>query len=194
MSIDPDTVRQAELETARERAESYERRFRNVSCQVSCAQASKKHVEECLDAVEAEAAAANDTLSSTIEYTSLIPLSLSPNHFLILSNASLPLRATSLTLRSVSIKLRMQDVHAKAKSTTDDATDEEVPAGQYHMMDNQGIFTNETRALARNLVQLGVPTANVNEVIHVVAQPMGVTMDGTISDRDCASHCFLKVV
>jgi hypothetical protein len=55
------------------------------------------------------------------------------------------------------------------------------------MMDNQGIFTNESRALAHNLVQLGVPTANVNEVIHVVAQPMGVTVDGTISD--CTVRC-----
>jgi len=64
-----------------------------------------------------------------------------------------------------------------------DEGDEEEEGGIYHIKDGQGIFTNETRALVHNLVQLGVPAVNVNDVIHTVAQPMGITVDGTISDR-----------
>ncbi|KIM74390.1 hypothetical protein PILCRDRAFT_92576 [Piloderma croceum F 1598] len=71
---DPEIVRQAELETARERAASYEKHFQNASRQVSHTKAAKEHLEEHLDAIQAdavaqlsEAAATNKSLSSTIE-------------------------------------------------------------------------------------------------------------------------------
>ncbi|KIM79234.1 hypothetical protein PILCRDRAFT_10642 [Piloderma croceum F 1598] len=74
MSTDPEIVRQAELETAREHAALYEKHFRNASCQVSHTKAAKECLEECLDAVQADAvaqlskaAATNKSLSSTIE-------------------------------------------------------------------------------------------------------------------------------
>src|SRR6267154_4107158 len=73
MSTDPETVQQVGLDAVREHAESYERHFRNVTRQVGHAQASKKRLEEHLETVQAEgatqlaeAAAANETLSSTI--------------------------------------------------------------------------------------------------------------------------------
>jgi hypothetical protein len=61
--------------------------------------------------------------------------------------------------------------------------DEEEEGGIYHMKNGQGIFTNETHALACNLVQLGILAVNVNDVIHTVTQLMGITVNGTISDR-----------
>jgi hypothetical protein len=74
MSTDPEIVQQAELETTRECADLYEKHFQNVSHQVSCTKAAKAHLEECLDAIQAdavaqlsEAAAMNELLSSTIE-------------------------------------------------------------------------------------------------------------------------------
>jgi hypothetical protein len=88
--------------------------------------------------------------------------------------------------------LHIQDVRAKAKLAEGDEGDEEE-GGIYHMKDGQGIFTNETCALACNLVQLGIPAVNVNYVIHTVAQPMGITVDGTISDHT-VRHTVLEVV
>jgi hypothetical protein len=84
--------------------------------------------------------------------------------------------------------LHMRDVCAKAKLAEGDEGNEEE-GGIYHMKDGQGIFANETHALAHNLVQLGFPAVNVNDVIHTVAQPMGITVDGTISD-----HTVLRTV
>ena len=74
MSTDPKIVQQAKLETARECADLYEKHFRNASRQVSRTKAAKAHLEECLDAVQADtvaqlskAAAMKKSLSSTIE-------------------------------------------------------------------------------------------------------------------------------
>jgi len=189
MSTDPETVRQAELEAARERAESYERRFRNVTHQVGHAQASKKRLEEHLETVQAEgatqlaeAAAANETLSSTISSLTETVSSQSA----ALSDMQQELDNSEHRIDDLTKQvcmLHMRDVRAKAKLAKGDEGDEEEEGGIYHMKDGQGIFTNETRALARNLVQLGVPAVNVNDVIHTVAQPMGITVDGIISDR-----------
>jgi hypothetical protein len=56
-------------------------------------------------------------------------------------------------------------------------------AGTFQVKDKQGIVTNDACALARDLVELGVPARNVDSVIHTVAQPMGITVEGNISDR-----------
>jgi len=72
---------------------------------------------------------------------------------------------------------------AKAKAAGDDSSDEEESAGTFQVKGEQGIVTNDARALARDLVRLGVPASNVNTVIRTVAQPMGITVEGNISDR-----------
>ena len=50
-------------------------------------------------------------------------------------------------------------------------------------MGEQGTVTNDVCALACNLVGLGVPASNISTVIHTVSQPMGITVEGNISDR-----------
>jgi len=76
----------------------------------------------------------------------------------------------------------MRDFRAKAKAVGDDSSDEEESAGTFQVKDKQGIVTNDARALARDLVELGVPAHNVDSVVHTVAQPMGITVEGNISD------------
>ena len=77
----------------------------------------------------------------------------------------------------------MQDVQAKAKAAGDDSSDEEESARTFQVKGEQGIVTNDAHALAHNLVGLGVLGSNVNTVICTVAQPMGITVEGNISDR-----------
>jgi hypothetical protein len=53
----------------------------------------------------------------------------------------------------------------------------------YHLKE-KGVVTEDSRAMARELVNhLGVPVANVNDVIHAVAKPLGVTVNGNESKR-----------
>lgn len=76
----------------------------------------------------------------------------------------------------------MQDFRAKAKAAGDDSSDGEEVAAAFQVKYKQGIVTNDAHALACDLVELGVPAHNVNSVIHTVAQPMGITVEGNISD------------
>jgi hypothetical protein len=189
MSTDPEIVRQAELETARERAATYEKRFRNVSRQVSRTKAAKERLEERLDAVQAEAAAQLSKAATTIGSQSSTIESL---HDTIdsqsdsISDAQQRLKASESRISDLTKrvhKLNMRDVRAKAKAAGDDSSDEEESAGTFQVKGEQGIVTNDARALARDLVGLGVPASNVNTVIRTVAQPMGITVEGNISDR-----------
>jgi hypothetical protein len=67
MSTDPEIVQQAELKTAREHAATYEKHFWNASCQVSHTKAAKECLEECLDAIQAEAAAQLSEAATMLE-------------------------------------------------------------------------------------------------------------------------------
>lgn len=188
MSTDPKIVQQAKLETARECADLYEKHFRNASRQVSRTKAAKAHLEECLDAVQADtvaqlskAAAMNKSLSSTIE--SLRDTIKSQSNSI--SDAQQRLKGSDCCIYDLMKwvhKLHMQDFRAKAKTAGDDSSDGEEVAAAFQVKYKQGIVTNDARALACDLVELGVPAHNVNSVIHTVTQPMGITVEGNISD------------
>ena len=163
-----------------------ERHFRNVTCQVGHAQAAKEHLEEHLETVQAEAAtqlteaaAANDLLSGTI--SSLTETILSQSAAMLDTQQVLDNSKHCIDDLTKRVHmLHMQDIHSKAKLAERDEGDEEEEAETYYMKDDRGIFTNETPALACNLVQLGVPAVNVNDVIHTVATIM-VFLDNIFS-------------
>jgi hypothetical protein len=63
-------------------------------------------------------------------------------------------------------------------------TSQAASSSQTYHLKEKGVVTDNSRAMARELVNhLGVPVANVNDVIHAVAKPLGVTIDGNISKR-----------
>ncbi|KIM87843.1 hypothetical protein PILCRDRAFT_3572 [Piloderma croceum F 1598] len=181
MSTDQETVLQANLEAAQEHAELYERHFRNVTHQVGHAQASKECLEERLKTVQTETATqlakvatTNESLSGTI--SSLTETTLSQSETL-----------SDMQQELGDSKYYIDDLTKQS----DDDEEKEEEAETYRIKDDQGILMDETHALARNLVQLSVPAVNVNDVIHTVARPMGITMDGFLTPSEPCPLLYL---
>jgi hypothetical protein len=181
----------AELNQQRERSMDYERRFRNSQWQLGRARASNSRVLEQLSAAQSEsavkleqAAVTNNQLATIIESAEelahLQATELSDTRDL-LSQAETHTKGLNKKIN----KLRMRSDRAadsKAKAV-EKAVSQVSTATHTYNLKQKGAVTDEARSMVRDLVQLGVPVENVNNVVHVVSEPLGVTVCGDISKR-----------
>jgi hypothetical protein len=84
----------------------------------------------------------------------------------------------------------MRDVWAKTKTAGDNSSNEKKSAKAFQVKGEQSIVTNDAHTLAYNLVGLSILASNINTVIRTVAQPIGITVEGNISDRTVCRVVF----
>ena len=185
----------SELDQQRNRAQDYERRFRNTRRQVLRAHSSQTHTLGQLQMTRtesavklAEAAESNKTLTEAI---SSVEESAESQQQLLVQTQKLLAKVEqhNAVLKKTVDKLRKRSERApvakalavkKAVAQTSQA----VSHSQTYHIKEKGVITDDSRVIARELVnRFGVPVAHVNDVIHTVAKPLGVKVSGNISKR-----------
>lgn len=170
----------ADLEAERDRSRDYERRFRNVKKQIARSVAAR---DTALEQQHAGSAATYLQLGAVAkaqhQLSSRLAISQGElQHESMLHNDAQE-QISRAKGRTAMLTTKVKKLHMRANRAAN-GKENVIPTFQ---MKDKGVYTNQARALARNLVINGVPISKVNDIIQVTGQTLGVNINGQMSTR-----------